>query len=66
MHVTVNGEARVVAEGMSILELLDELGLEKEATVVERNGDILDRAAYGATILAHDDVIELVRFVGGG
>jgi len=65
MRLTVNGEPRDVAAA-TVLALLEELGLRPGSTVVERNGVIVDRAAYGDTALAPGDVLELVRIVGGG
>ncbi len=66
MKVVINGEDRVVTEGITIRQLLDELSLKAEATVVQRNDDIVDRARFGDTRLAEGDVVELIRFVGGG
>jgi thiamine biosynthesis protein ThiS len=66
MKVQVNGDGRTVEEGSTVLDLLETLDLKPAATVVERNGDILERASFGDTPLAEGDVIELVRFVGGG
>ncbi|MDD2903933.1 MAG: sulfur carrier protein ThiS [Syntrophales bacterium] len=65
MKLTINGEARDVTAG-TVQALLEELGLNPQATVVERNHEIVDRAAYGETRLAAGDVLELVRLVGGG
>jgi sulfur carrier protein len=65
MKLIINGEDRDVAAG-TVLALLEELGLNPKATVVERNQEIVDRAAYGGTALAAGDVLELVRIVGGG
>lgn len=65
MQLTVNGEPRRVA-ATTVLALLSELGLNPLATVVERNGAIVDRTAYADTHLADGDVLELVRIVGGG
>ncbi|OGP74130.1 MAG: thiamine biosynthesis protein ThiS [Deltaproteobacteria bacterium RBG_13_58_19] len=65
MQLTVNGEPRQVAQA-NLLALLAELGLNPLATVVERNGVIVDRAAYQETLLAEGDVLEIVRIVGGG
>jgi thiamine biosynthesis protein ThiS len=65
MKLTVNGEPREVA-GTTVLALLEELGLNPGATVVERNAQIVDRTAYRETALADGDVLELVRIVGGG
>ena len=65
MKLTINGEDRDVAAA-TVLALLEELGLNPAATVVERNHEIVDRTAYGETPLAAGDVLELVRLVGGG
>lgn len=66
MQITVNGETRDVSPGVSLLELIDELGLNAKAVVAQRNGDIVVRTDYAATVLTDGDEIELVRFVGGG
>jgi thiamine biosynthesis protein ThiS len=66
MTVTINGERREVADGITVAALLESLSLAPEATVVQRNDDILERARYGGTALAEGDVLELIRFVGGG
>ncbi len=66
MTITVNGNARAVADGATVAALLNELDLNQKTTVVERNGDILDRAQFDTTSLAENDVLEVVRLVGGG
>ena len=66
MNVTINGEKRPLSQGTTVSALLDELGLKPEATVVQRNDGIVDRDAYGTTVIEDGDVLELVRFVGGG
>jgi thiamine biosynthesis protein ThiS len=66
MTITVNGEAREVADGATIATLLAELGLQPRLIVVEHNRDILDRTAYDATRIREGDSLELVHFVGGG
>lgn len=65
MKLTINGEPREIAAA-TVLGLLEELGLQPVATVVERNAKIVDRASYGDTVLADGDILELVRIVGGG
>ncbi|MDI6852621.1 MAG: sulfur carrier protein ThiS [Deltaproteobacteria bacterium] len=65
MRLTVNGELREVP-ARTVLDLLQELGLEPKRTVVEKNAVIVDRAAYRDTTLAEGDVLELVGIVGGG
>ena len=66
MKLTVNGHPRDVPHGATILTLLTASNLSPNVTVVERNRQIVDRAAYAYTTLADNDVLELVRFVGGG
>ena len=62
----VNGESRAVAAGTTLGGLLDELGLDPRAVVVEHNLRIVRRDALAATRLAEGDAVELVHFVGGG
>ena len=66
MQITVNGQRREVADDLTITMLLADLGLGPKATVVQRNDDLVKRAQYDDTALAEGDVLELVRFVGGG
>ena len=66
MYVIVNGERREVSPGLTVAALLEQLALKPEATVVQRNEDIVNRDRYGDTRLAEGDVVELIRFVGGG
>ena len=66
MIITVNGEQRDLADGASVTDLLACLGFDPAVTVVERNADIIERATYANTTLTEGDVLELVRFVGGG
>lgn len=65
LQLTVNGEPREVAAA-TVFDLIQELGLHPQGTIVERNLEIVDRAAYAETRLADGDVLELVRIVGGG
>lgn len=66
MRITVNGEHRDIADGTTVLSLLEGLGLSPSAMVVEHNGEVLDRNAFAAKTLAAGDRLELVRIVGGG
>ena len=61
--VKINGEALAVA-GKTLAEYL--AGTDYKRIAVERNGEIVPKAAYGETILQDGDVIEVVNFVGGG
>ena len=62
----VNGQDRSEADGRTVAEVLALLGFENGRVACELNGDIVPRAEYAARTLAADDVLEVVRFVGGG
>jgi len=64
-RIQVNGESRAVS-AVTILALVEELGLDVRKVAVERNLEIVPRSLHGATALAEGDRIELVQFVGGG
>ena len=66
MKLIVNGEERELPDGTTIAALLSDLNLPADATVAERNGDIIPRDRHAETILTDGDTIELIRFVGGG
>lgn len=63
--VKINGEEKEIA-GKNLLEYLKEAGFEPERVVVERNLDIIPKDEFGNTIIQNEDVIEVLRFVGGG
>lgn len=64
--IVVNGAAREVPVGMTVPELLAELGLGVGWVIVEHNGSVLLRKEVEATVLAAGDVLELVRAMAGG
>lgn len=67
MNVIVNGEGGEVREGLRVAELLLARQVKMPDMVsVELNGEILDRAAFGTTVLRADDKVEFLYFMGGG
>jgi len=66
LHITVNGEAHDVPDGLSVRGLVETLGLTEGPVAVERNREVVPRAEHPTTSLASGDVIEIVHFVGGG
>jgi thiazole synthase len=64
--ITLNGESRAVAAGLTIGALAVDLGLDPNKIAVERNLEIVPRSALAATLLADGDQLEIVHFVGGG
>lgn len=66
MNVCVNGEAKDLAEGMTVSHLLEALKLHPKRVAVERNKRIVRRADFAVAVLAPGDAIEIVTLVGGG
>jgi len=66
MQVTVNGAPREVADGTTLVQLVEQLGLHVGSVVVEHNGTALLRSEVVGAALADGDVLELVRAVAGG
>ncbi len=66
LNLTVNGEARRIASGSSIADLVASLELNPQKVAVEHNGLIAPRSALADTLLNAGDVLEIVHFVGGG
>ncbi len=66
IDIHVNGQARRVAVGSTVSELLAELDLSGRTVVVELNRQIIRRTEIEAMVIESGDRIELVHFVGGG
>lgn len=66
IELTVNGKPRELAGPMTLLEYLQQLGVNPLIIAVEHNGEILKRERYGDAQLRAGDRLEIVRMVGGG
>jgi len=66
MNITLNGEKRDVPDGLTVRGLLEHLKIQTEKVAVERNLEIVKKAAYDATMLAEGDSFEVVSFMAGG
>ncbi|MBI9079789.1 MAG: sulfur carrier protein ThiS [Pseudodesulfovibrio sp.] len=66
MTVVLNGKNVDISEGMTLLGLLESRGISSETVVVELNREILSADAFVSTILGDGDLLEVLRFVGGG
>jgi thiazole synthase len=64
--VSVNGEPRRVAAGLSVTQMLGELGLDPQRVAVERNREVVPRSSLGEVAVEEGDQYEIVHFVGGG
>lgn len=67
IHLTINGNSRHFdGPGLSVIELVAQLGLEGKRLALERNGEIVPRSQFAETALVSGDKLEIVGAVGGG
>ena len=66
MMVKINGDSREVPDGVTVIALLDHLKMRTDRVAIERNLDVLPRAAWNETQVQPNDSFEIVHFVGGG
>jgi len=66
LEIRVNGEQRRVPGGLSIAQMLEELGLDPLRVAVERNLEVVPRANLAMGRVEDGDTFEVVHFVGGG
>nr|WP_306584409.1 sulfur carrier protein ThiS [Exiguobacterium sp. SL14] len=66
MNITINGNDHTIEQIETIEDMLAQLGLGEKLVIVEQNRQIIDRGAYGQTVVQNNDTFEIVHFVGGG
>lgn len=66
MEIRVNGETRHWDSSVTVLGLVEVLGIRPEAVVVERNLKIVPRERMADELVEDGDSIEIIRLVGGG
>ena len=66
VSITVNGEHKRVAAGLTIAQLASEMGLVAEKVAVERNLEVVPRSTLTEVCVEDGDDLEIVHFVGGG
>ena len=66
VRATVNGEAVEAAPGTRLLDFLQARGVDARRIAVERNREVLPRAAHQGAVITDGDIYEVVHLVGGG
>lgn len=66
MRITVNGEAREVADGCTVADLLAQLQLPSTRAAVEVDRVLVRRVEHAAHVLTEGAAVEVVTLVGGG
>lgn len=65
VNITVNGQ-QMQSAAAHLAALIAELGLTENKLAVECNGVIIAPDSFQSQPVTDGDVIELIRFVGGG
>ena len=67
MKITVGGESREVAEGITVADLIS---LEKidnpEYVTVSVNEEFVDQGSFASHVLQEGDSVDFLYFMGGG
>lgn len=66
MRLTINGKEQTLEDGLTLAQLVEQLGMKSDRVAVEHNREIVPRPQWAATALSDGDRLEIVHFVGGG
>lgn len=67
MTITVAGNKKDVAEGLTVAQLVIDENVETPQYVtVTINDEFVERGAFESTVLKDGDVVEFLYFMGGG
>ena len=67
MTLKVNGKPRDFADGLTVVQLLDNLGMSRpKGVAVEVNREIVPRSSHTETVLQDGDEVNIYQAVGGG
>jgi thiamine biosynthesis protein ThiS len=66
VKLTINGEEKSFADGLSLVALVEKLGMKPDRVAIELNREIVARDRWPSTMLQDGDRLEIVHFVGGG
>ena len=64
--IFINGEARTLAAGQTVTDLLRLLGIDPARVAIELDRRIVKQAQWSGTVVPSGARIEIVQFVGGG
>lgn len=66
MKLRINGESVELENGTTLSAFIQAKGIPSATVVVEYNGTIPDRGTWDTIFLADGDILEIVKFMGGG
>lgn len=66
MNIILNGQKYNIESNITLKEMLINLNIEQKNIIAEVNGEVVTKDDFSNKIINENDIIELVRFVGGG
>lgn len=66
MNIKVNGKRQVIDQHISILDFLNQNKINKDSVAVELNRKIICKDDYSDVSILENDVLEILRIMGGG
>lgn len=66
MQIIINGQPEEYTDGITVAELLVQMGIPTSGTAVACNDTVVRKATYADTVLQPGDRIEIIRAVAGG
>jgi len=66
MKITCNGETKEITPNTTLISFIRDMNLNPDTVVAECDGRIVKREEYDNLVLSEKNVLELIRFVGGG
>ena len=66
MQITLNGDRTELPGPLTVLALLERLGIDPRLVAVEHNGLVVKRLHYADRMITDGAEVEIVAFVGGG
>ena len=66
LEIELNGEPYRVAQGQTLGDLVQALGVANQAVALAVNRQVVPRQPWGLRPLAQQDKVDIVRAIGGG
>jgi len=66
MNIIVNGEEFKFSSTPTVDDIIQKYAADKQIVVAELNHEIIPRGKFKTTFCTDGDILELIRFVGGG
>ncbi len=66
MKVIINGENRVLQDGITVKKMLEDINIEEKTMAVAINMQVVKKESWNTHQIKDGDKIECLHFVGGG